>query len=403
MLTDARIRKLKPKAAPYKVSDRDGLYLLVQPSGARWWRFDYRFHGKRKTISLGVYPDVLLADARARLGEERKRLAGGFDPAVVRRAEKAKHDAETRHTFSAIATNWLETHKPKLADATVTKIRWLFDAYLFPQIGNRPIASIEPTDLLAALRRIEARGRIETAHRTKQIAGQVWRFAIATGVPDVKRDLTADLDGALRPVVKTHHAAVTDPQAIGALLRAIEGFRGSFVVWQALRLAPLVFVRPGELRKAEWAEIDLDAAMWRIPSARMKTRQEHKVPLSTQSVTLLRELLPLTGRGRFVFPSNRTSARPMSDNTLNAGLRRLGYGHHEMTSHGFRTMASTRLNEMGWKPDLIERQLAHVEKDKIRATYNKAEYLSERGQMMQAWADHLDALRAHKPALVAAS
>ncbi len=270
MLSDVKVRKLKPGAAPYKVADRDGLYLLVQPSGSRWWRYDYRHAGKRKTISLGVFPDVPLAAARARLSEARRQVASGLDPSAVRKASTRRQQNETRNTFEAVAREWLGKHRAKLAPATVTKITWLFEGYLFPQIGARPIASIEPPDLLAALQRIEARGRFETTHRTKQIAGQVFRYAIATG--RATRDPAADLRGALAPVVTTHHAAVVAPAAIGALLRAIEGFTGSFPVWQALRLAPLVFVRPGELRKAEWAEIDLVAALWRIPAARMKAR-----------------------------------------------------------------------------------------------------------------------------------
>jgi integrase len=401
MLTDPKIRKLKPRAKPYKVSDRDGLYLLVQPSGAKWWRWDYRYNGLRRTLSLGVYDDLGLGAARDRLRDERKRLAAGIDPSAARREDKRKAHAETRGTFEAVAREWLDRHKAKLAPTTVTKIGWLFEGYLFPQIGGRPIAQIEPPELLAALRRIEARGRHETAHRTKQISGQVFRYAIATG--RAVRDPSADLQGALTPVVTTSHAALTEPTAIGGLLRAIEGFKGSFVVWQALRLAPLLFVRPGELRQAEWIEIDLDAALWRIPAAKMKTREPHLVPLARQAVTILREIQPLTGRGSYVFPSMRTGKRPMSDMALNAALRRLGYGHEEMTAHGFRAMASTRLNEMGWRPDLIERQLAHVEKDSVRAVYNRAAYLDERRTMMQAWADHLDALRDRKPALVAVS
>lgn len=401
MLTDAQIRRLKPRAKAYKASDRKGLYLLIQLTGARWWRFDYRHAGKRKTLSLGVYDDVSLAAARKKLGDVRAQVAAGRDPSVERRLEARRREFQARNSFEVVAREWLEKHKAKLAPATVTKITWLFEGYLFPQIGSRPIAEIEPPDLLDALQRIEARGRMETAHRTKQIAGQVFRYAIVTH--RAKRDPSADLQGALAPVVTRHHAAVTDPGAIGELLRAIEGFTGSFPVWQALRLAPLVFVRPGELRKAEWTEIDLEAALWRIPATKMKTRRAHLVPLSKQAVAILRELHPLTGRSRYVFPSNRSTTRPMSDNTLNASLRRLGYGNGDMTAHGFRSMASTRLNEMGgWKPDIIERQLAHVESDTTRAAYNRAEYLDERRTMMQAWADHLDALRDRRPALVVA-
>ena len=391
MLTDAKIRKAGSEAKAYKLHDRDGLSLVVQPSGARWWRYDYRYAGKRKTISLGPYPEIKLADARTRLLGARTDLVNGRDPSEVRRAEQRRLAHEHRNTFEAVAREWLDKHREKFAAATVDKVTWLFEGYLFPQIGRRPIGEIEPPELLAALQKIEARGRRETAHRTKQIAGQVFRYAIVTG--RAKRDPTADLKGALAPVVTTHHAAVTTPAEIGGLLRAIEDFRGSFVVWQALRLAPLVFVRPGELRQAEWTEIDLDAALWRIPAARTKTRKAHLVPLSTQAVTLLTELKPVTGRGKYVFPSNRTTARPMSDNTLNAALRRLGYTHTEMTAHGFRSLASTRLNEMGYRPDVIERQLAHVEKDNVRAAYNRAEHLEDRRRMMQEWADHLDALR----------
>jgi integrase len=391
MLSDLAIRKAKPQPVPYKVFDGDGLYVVVTPNGGRWWRYDYRHGGKRKTISLGVYPDVKLAGARERLRAARALVADGRDPSQVRKLDVRQKRNAARNTFELVAGEWLDKHRTKFAAATVTKIDWLFKGYLFPQIGARPIGEIEPPELLAALQRIEARGRHETAHRTKQIAGQVFRYGIATG--RAARDPSADLRGALTPVITTHHAAVTEPAAVGALLRAIEGFRGSFPVWQALRLAPLVFVRPGELRKAEWTEIDLDDALWRIPAERMKARNPHLVPLSRQAVTVLRELRPLTGRGRYVFPSNRTNARPMSDNTLNACLRRLGYETTEMTAHGFRTLASTRLNELGFRSDLIERQLAHVEKDSVRAAYNRAEWLADRRRMMQAWANYLDRLR----------
>jgi integrase len=399
MLSDMKVRTLKPATTPYKVTDRDGLYLLVTPRGSRWWRYDYRHRGKRKTISLGVYPDVPLAKARERLRLARVQVADGIDPSATRRAETRRQIHETTNTFAAVAREWLDKHRAKLAPATVTKIEWLFEGYLFPRIGSRSIGTIEPPDLLEALQRIEARGRFETTHRAKQISGQVFRYAIATG--RATRDPSGDLRGALAPVVIRHHAAVVAPVAIGELLRAIESFTGSFPVWQALRLAPLVFVRPGELRKAEWTEFDIEDALWRIPAERMKMRTAHLVPLATQTLTILRELRPLTGRGVYVFPSNRTTTRPMSDNTLNAALRRLGYGHRDMTAHGFRSMASTRLNEMGYRPDLIERQLAHAEKDTVRAAYNRAEFLEERRAMMQAWADELDRLRDSAPLAVA--
>ena len=390
-LTDAKVRNAKPKAKPWKLFDRDGLYLLISTNGTKAWRYDYRLHGKRKTISLGIYDDVLLATAREKLREARRLVAAGTDPSVTRRAERRRQVTIHANTFAAVAREWLDKQKAKLAPATIAKIEWLFDGYLFPRIGRRPIAEIEPPDLLDALEQIEARGRHETAHRTKQIAGQVFRYAIATR--RATRDPTADLRGAQAPVVTRHHAAVTQPAAIGALLRAIEDFHGSFPVWQALRLAPLVFVRPGELRQAEWSELDLDEGLWRIPATKMKMRRDHLVPLSTQAIQILTELHPLTGRSRYVFPSIRTDARPMSDNTLNAALRRLGYDNDEMTTHGFRAMASTRLNEMGWPADVIERQLAHREQNQSRAVYNRAEYLEERRRMMQAWADELDRLR----------
>ncbi|NQW04767.1 MAG: tyrosine-type recombinase/integrase [Acidobacteria bacterium] len=395
MLTDATIRKqCKPGPQAYKMTDRDGLYLLVQPSGGRCWRYDYRYAGKRKTLALGVYPDVPLVTARERLLEARQQVADNLDPSAVRKAAKTEQQRLVnleRDTFETVATEWLGKHKAKLAPKTVIKNNWLFKTYLFPEIGHLPIAKIEPPILLATLQKIEALGHIETTHRTKQIAGQVFRFAIATG--RAQRDPSADLRGALTPVTPTHHAAVIEPEAIGSLLRAISGFSGSFPVRQALRLAPLLFVRPGELRAAEWSEIDFDANLWRIPAWRTKLRRQHLVPLATQAVALLRELQPLTGHGRYVFPSIRTDKRPMSDNTLNAGLRRLGYGHDEMTAHGFRTMASTRLNEMGYRSDVIEKQLAHEDKDTVRAAYNRAEHLDERQQMMIAWADELDRLR----------
>jgi integrase len=395
MLNHTRIQGLKPKTTPYKVADRDGLYLLIPPSGAKGWRFDYRFAGRRKTLSFGPLKDVTLAKARQRLADARAELADGRDPSVVRRAEHQRVKTAAANTFEVVAREWL-AKQIKLAPATVTKITWLFEGYLFPQIGRRPIGDVEAPELLGALQHIERRGRHETAHRTKQIAGQVFRYAIATG--RATRDPSWDLRGALTPVKTTHHAAVTEPAAVGALLRAIEGFHGAFHVWQALRLAPLLFVRPGELRRAEWAEIDEAAKLWRIPAAKMKAREPHLVPLSRQALELLRELRPLTGRDRYLFPSVRTKLRPMSDGTMNAALRRLGYGHNEMTAHGFRSLASTRLNEMGFRADVIERQLAHADKDTTRAAYNRADYLTERVDMMQRWSDELDRLREYREA-----
>lgn len=388
MLSDPAIRNSKPREKPYKLSDAGGLYLLINPNGSRWWRLKYRVDGREKGLSLGVYPDVSLKQAREKRDDARKLLAAGIDPSAKRQAEKASRS----DTFEAIAREWLSKQENKLAPTTFAKSEWMLQTFIFPRLGSRPIAKITAPDMLAALRRIEERGKHETAHRTKQKCGQVFRYAIATG--RAERDVTADLRGALAPVVSEHHASIVDPSAIGELLRAIDGYSGQSVTRAALTLAPLVFTRPGELRKAEWSEFDLDAAEWRIPGSRMKMGEQHIVPLPTQAIAIVRELQLLTGDGNYVFPSIRTTARPMSENTITGALRRLGYTSDEMTGHGFRSMASTCLNEQGWHPDLIELQLAHAERNKVRAAYNKAQRLPERRKMMQAWADYLDGLRA---------
>jgi integrase len=390
-LSDTAIRTAKPGPKPIKKTDGGGLYLLLNPNGSRWWRFDYRFDGRRKTLSMGTYPDTGLKDAREKRDVARKLLAAGVDPGEQRKAAKAAGEERAANSFAVIAAEWLALQKTRMAVATLEKAQWTFDEQVNPWIGNRPIAEIEAPELLKVLRRIEERGAHETAHRTKQRCGQVFRYAISTG--RAKHDPTADLRGALAPVVSTSRAAITDPAKVGDLLRAIDAYQGSPVTKCALRLAPLVFVRPGELRKAEWSEIDLDGAQWRIPATKMKMREEHIVPLAQQSIEILRELLPLTGRGQYVFPSCRGTARTMSENTVNAALRYMGFDKETMTGHGFRAMASTRLNEMGWTPDVIERQLAHAERNKVRAAYNRAQYLDERTRMMQAWAEYLDGLR----------
>lgn len=391
-LSDTAIRKAKPGPKAIKLADGGGLYLLLNPNGSRWWRFDYRFGGKRKTLSMGTYPDTGLADARERLAEARKLVAADVDPGEARKAAKAAGSERAANSFAVIAAEWLAKQAPGMAPATLEKARWTFDDLVNPWIGARPVAEIEPPEVLKLLHRIEARGKIETAHRTKQRIGQVMRYAIATG--RALRDPTADLRGALTPAQVRHRPALTDPAKVGELMRAIDGYPGGLVVRCALQLAPLVFLRPGELRQAEWAEFDLDGALWRIPAARMKMREEHIVPLPVQAVAILRELQPLTGGGRYVFPGHRSRQRPMSDAAINAALRRMGYDKDTMTGHGFRAMASTRLNEMGFAPDVIERQLAHAERNKVRAAYNRAQYLAERTRMMQAWGDYLDGLRA---------
>jgi len=392
MLTDTAIRKAKPTASPLKLSDGGGMYLLVKPDGGKYWRMNYRFGGKQKTLSFGVYPTVTLAEARQRREDARKLLANDSDPSEVRKvikAERIEAAITAADTFEIVAREWMA--RQEVAEITKGKNEWLL-GHLFPSIGKRPIAGITARELLAVLREIEATGKIETANRVKVKAGQVFRYAVLEGKADA--DLTASLRGALKSLKNKHHAAVTDPTAIGALLRAIDGFAGQFSTQQALKLAPLVFVRPGELRHAEWTEFDLEGAIWRIPGHKMKMKAAHLVPLSTQAVTVLRDLHALTGGGRYVFPGARTASRPMSENTVTAALRRLGYTGEEMTGHGFRSMAATRLNEMGWNPDAIERQLAHAESNKVRDAYTSAaQYLEERTRMMQTWADYLDGLR----------
>lgn len=391
-LTDTALRNAKPKDKPYKLADEKGLFLLVHPNSGKYWRFKYRYDGKEKLLALGVYPDVSLKDARERRDNARKQVAADIDPSQHRKAIKAARAASAENSFEVVAREWFGKHSPNWAKSHSDKIIRRFENDVFPWIGGRPVAEITAPELLTVARRIESRGTLDTAHRAMQNCGQVFRYAIATG--RAERDPSGDLRGALPPVKQKHYATITEPKAIGELLRAIAGYQGSFVAKCALRLAPLLFVRPGELRKAEWSEFNLDAAEWRIPAARMKMREQHIVPLSTQAVAILRELHPLTGHGRYVFPGARTNGRPMSENTINAALRRLGYQGNEMTGHGFRSMASTVLNEQGWHRDAIERQLAHAERNAVRAAYNYAEHLPERRRMMQAWADYLEALAA---------
>ena len=397
-LTAVAIRAAKPRAKAYKLSDSGGLYVEVSPAGGKWWRWKYRFGGKEKRLSLGVFPDVGLKAAREKRDEYRRQLAAGIDPSQARKAAKvAQAGAES---FETIAREWHEKFAPGWAASHAERTLRRFERDLFPWLGKRPIAQITAPELLTVLRRIESRGAQETAHRAKQNCGQVFRYAVATG--RAERDPTGDLRGALPPPKSKHHASITDPKRVGELLRAIDSYEGYFVTKCALRLAPLVFVRPGELRRAEWREIDFDKAEWRIPAERMKMREQHIVPLASQSVAILRELEPLTNRPiearpdapRYVFPGARSRHRPMSENAVLAALRRMGYAKEDMTGHGFRSMASTLLHERGWNHHAIERQLAHAERNAVSAAYNFAEHLPERRQMMQAWADYLDGLKA---------
>ena len=390
MLTPSTVANAKPQATPYKLADERGMYLLVQPNGSRWWRFNYRRPGtgKRNTLSLGTYPDVSLKQARERRDEARKLIADGIDAASKRQAERSA-DAES---FEAIAREWHAKHSAKWTQSYATNLLRRLEVNVFPYIGNRPIAGLLAPDILAVLRRIEARGVIETAHRVHQYIGLVFRYAVATG--RATADASAALRGAIPTAPKVHLASIKEPAKVGQLLRDLDAYAGHPVTRAALQLAPLLFVRPGELRHAEWAEIDTDKAEWRIPAHKMKMRAPHIVPLSTQAVAILRELHPLTGRRQYVFPSLHSATRCMSENTVNVALRRMGYDNKTMTGHGFRSMASTLLNEQGWNRDAIERQLAHAERDAVRAAYNYAEHLPERRRMMQAWADYLDGLRA---------
>ena len=389
-LTPSAVANAKPKADPYRMPDGRGMFLLVQPNGSRWWRFKYRRPDthKENLLSLGTFPDVSLRKARERRDEARRLLADGIDPGDKRKAEQAA-GAET---FEAIAREWFAKYAPNWAPGHSSKIIRRLELDVFPWIGGKPIASVTAPDVLAVLRRIESRGVIETAYRAKTNIGQVMRYAIATGRANL--DPTPSLRGALAPSPERHHATITDPDRIGELLRAIDSYAGDYTTRAALLLAPLAFVRPGELRHAEWTEIDLDAGEWRIPADKMKMRAPHIVPLASQATAILRDLQPLTGSGRYVFPGARSRKRAMSENTVNAALRRMGFDKGTMTGHGFRSMASTLLNEQGWHRDAIERQLAHAERDAIRAAYNYAEHLPERRKMMQAWADYLDTLRA---------
>jgi integrase len=390
-LTDTAIRKAKATDKPQKLADGGGMYLLLNPNGSRWWRLDYRHSGKRKTLSLGTYPDTSLADARGKRDAARKLLAAGVDPSEQRKAEKAAGEERAANSFEVIAREWMG--RQTWVDDYRVKLESRMANDVFPYIGKRPVAELSAPEFLQVGRRIEERGAVESAHRALQVCGQVMRYAIATGRAD--RNPVADLKGALASPQVQHHAAITDPRELGGLLRAIEGYSGDPTTRAALKLSALLFVRPGELRHAEWAEIDLDAGEWNIPAGKMKMRQAHLVPLCVQAQAILRELYLLTGRGQYVFPGGRSPRRPMSNNAINAALRRMGYGTDTMTAHGFRATARTILDEaLGYRVDYIEHQLAHAVKDPNGRAYNRTAHLPERRKMMQGWADYLDALRA---------
>ncbi|BFG72103.1 tyrosine-type recombinase/integrase [Paraburkholderia terrae] len=390
-LTDILIRSAKPGERPQKLFDGGGLFLLVAPTGGKLWRLKYRFDGKEKLLALGAYPEVSLKDARQRRDDARKELAKGVDPGATRKAEKASKLGRAANSFEVIAREWFAKFAPTWAESHSSKIIQRLEKDVFPWLGARPIAEIAAPELLAVLRRIEERGALDTALRAKQNCGQIFRYAVASG--RAERDPSGDLRGALAPIRRENFPALTDPVQVGELLRAIEAFRGTFIVKSALHLAPMLFVRPGELRNAVWSGFNLDKGEWRYLVT--KTRTEHLVPLSNQAVSILRELHALTGQRRYVFPG-RDPLKPMSGAAVNAALRRLGYDTRtEITGHGFRAMARTILHEeLHVKPEVIEHQLAHRVPDALGTAYNRTRFLTERRIMMQQWADYLDRLKA---------
>lgn len=399
-LTDVAIRNAKPAEKQQKLFDGGGLHLLVTPSGGKRWVLKYRFGGKEKSLALGTYPAVTLVEARKRRDEARDRLAAGIDPSETKKAEKRTQRLNAENSFEAIAREWHAKYAPTWSEGHGARILRRLEVDAFPWIGGKPMVDLAPPDVLDVLRRVEKRGALETAHRLQANIGQACRYAVATG--RAQRDITADLRGALPPVQVEHMAAITDPKQVAELLRAIDGYQGTLPVLCALRLAPLLFQRPGELRAAEWIEFDLDGSTWAIPSDRMKRTKQgkaaggaHVVPLSSQAIAVLRELHALTGAGRFLFPSVRTKDRPMSDNTVNGALRRLGYDGDAMTGHGFRAMARTILDEvLGVPAAIIEAQLAHTVKDPLGRAYNRTAHLAQRQEMMQIWANYLDQIKA---------
>lgn len=398
-LTDIAVKTAKPADRPYKVFDGRGLYMLVNPDGSRWWRFKYRFGGKERLLAFGTYPAVKLKEARRRCDHAHAQLRDGIDPSAARRAEKTARIDRESGSFELVAREWHAKQSERWEDRGGQRILRRLEIYVFPRIGARPIRDLNSADLLDVLRRIEDKGHPETAHRVKQYLGAIFRYAIAT--QRTESDPSSALKGALAAPPASNFASITDPNRVGELLRAIRGYGGSDIVRCALAIMPLVFVRPGELRLATWDEFTIPTdkrsavtvdSIWRIPAHRMKMREVHIVPLSWQSVSILQDLHAIAGPSGFLFPSVRSKTRPMSDNTVNAALRGLGYSSDQMTGHGFRHMASTLLHERGYRSEWIERQLAHGDRDTIRARYNYADYLSERRAMMQEWADYLDKL-----------
>tara|TARA_R110000782_G_scaffold48146_1_gene105499 strand:+ start:575 stop:1792 length:1218 start_codon:yes stop_codon:yes gene_type:complete len=392
-LSDTKIRNLKIPAKPTKYFDGEGLYIVANPSGSRLWRMKYRFAGKEKSLSFGKYPEVSLKRARDLRLEARTQIAEGLDPSFEKQQKHFNSMEQASNSFEKVAEEFLIKKANICSEGYIVKMRQRLEKNIYPWLGSRPIHEIKPAELLNVLNRMDKQGKVDTAHRTKQNCGEIFRYAISTCRAEY--DPSAALKGALTPNRRTHLASIIDPKQIGELMRAIEGYKGQYMTQCALKLAPLTFVRPGELRHAEWSEIDFDKAEWRIPAEKMKMKAVHIVPLSNQAIEVFKDLHPVTGKREYVFPGIHSPRRPMSENTVNGALRRLGYAQGEMTGHGFRSMASTLLNEQGWNRDAIERQLAHAERDSVRAAYNYADYLPERRKMMQAWADYLDVIKSN--------
>lgn len=391
-LTATQVKHAKPTDKQYKLSDGDGLYLLVHPNGSKYWRFDFRFAGKRKTLALGVYPDVSLLEAREAHQDARTDLRKGINPTATRKVAKQTQHLTDQNTFEAIAREWFSTKMYDRSKSHQDRTLRALEKDLFPYLGDRPITGITASHLLNTLRRIESRGAVETAHRAKQTAGQVFRYAVVTD--RAERDPSADLKGALKNPKKKHLAAITDPVEVGKLMVAIDGFRGTAVLRAALRLSPLLFQRPGEIRAMEWSELNWAEKRWEIPAEKMKMGHAHIVPLSEQALSILQEIQLLTGRGKFVFPSARGASRCLSENGVRTALRTLGYDNDTMTPHGFRAMARTLLDEvLGFRPDWIEHQLAHAVKDPNGRAYNRTSHLEGRTEMMTKWASYLNELR----------
>lgn len=384
-LTASQIKNAKPREKQYKLYDEKGLFMIVRPNGAKWWRYKYRFAKRHREISMGIYPDVSMKQARKKRDAARVLVADGTDPSAKRQAEKdAGND-----TFKALTIEWIK-QQPWTADS-VKRITGRFEKHVFPWLGNRLITEITPPDLKVVIKRVEKRGKVDTARRILNTCDRIFCYAVADG--RAERSPAQDIRGVIKTVKTQHLATITDEKEVGALLRAIDGYKGGFIATSALKLAPLVFTRPGELRRAEWSEIDLDGAIWRIPGEKMKRGITHLVPLSEQAIAILKEIQPLTGDGQYVFPSVRSKKRAMSENTITGALRRLGYTGKQMTGHGFRSMASTMLHEQQWPSDAIERQLAHAVGG-VKGVYNYAQHLDIRTEMMQSWADYLDGLKA---------